>query len=85
MMTQWMEMVFHSSLRLLENILRDAACAVTASDVAGAKLQVKAELQEHKRLPGTLRRWLCHEVDRIEAVDVSTFRRKLAEESDWLT
>ena len=83
-MTQWMEMVFHSCLRLLANILRDAAAKVTESDVAGAKRQVMDELQQQKRLPGTLRRWLCHEVDRIDAADVGAFCRKLAEATDRL-
>lgn len=79
-MTQWMEMVFRGSLSLLQKVLREAAAAATSSDVAAAKRQVKAEIQRHRRLPGTLRKWLCQEVDAIDALDAETFRKRLAEE-----
>ncbi|HEY3412233.1 MAG TPA: hypothetical protein VGM51_04140 [Armatimonadota bacterium] len=84
-MTQWMEMVFRGSLTLLQNVLRDAAAAATSDDVATAKRQVKSEIQRHRRLPGTLRRWLCQEVDAIAASDAETFRKRLSEEIDRLS
>lgn len=84
-MTQWMEMVFRGSLTLLQNVLREAAAAATSSDVPAAKRQVKAGIQRHRRLPGTLRRWLCQEVDAISAPDAETFRQRLNEEIDRLS
>ena len=85
-MTQWMEMVFRGSLTLLQSVLRQAAAAgATASDVPTAKRQVKTEIQRHRRLPGTLRRWLCQEVDAISAPDAETFRQRLNEETDRLS
>ena len=84
-MTQWMEMVFRGRLTLLQGVLREAVATLTSDDVATAKRQMKADIQRHKRLPGTLRRWLCHEVDSISAPDAETFRQRLAEEIDRLS
>lgn len=77
-MTGWMEMVWRTALILLGTLLREVLDGVTAEDVERAKEQVKAAIQRQRRLPGTLRRWLCSDVDQIDARTVSEFKELLA-------
>jgi hypothetical protein len=73
-MTEWMGMVVRAALRYVQVALREALAAVTARDVAGAKAQMEAAIQDQKRLPGTVRRWLCQDVRRIDARTVDQLR-----------
>ena len=84
MMTEWMAMLFRAALRYLQRILRDALEDVTAGDVEGAKAQMEAGIQRQKRIPGTIRRWLCWDVRRIQAASVEQFKARLAAEIEQL-
>lgn len=77
-MTGWMEMVMRTALILLRTLLREMLESVTTEDVEHAKEEVKAAIQRQRRLPGTLRRWLCTDVDQITAATVSEFKQMLA-------
>lgn len=79
-MTEWMAMVLRAALRFVQVALKEALDAVTATDVAGAKSQVEAAIHAQKRLPGTVRRWLCQDVRRNQAATVEQFRRHLEAE-----
>jgi hypothetical protein len=84
-MTKWLELVFRGGLGLLQGILRDAVAKISVQDVEGAKSEVKEAIQRHRGLPGTLRRWLCQEVDAINAASITEFRARLDEEIARLT
>lgn len=84
-MTPWLDLVCRASLNRLQSILRDAVSKITALDVAGARSQVKAEIQRRHGLPGTLRRWLCQEIDSVRAANVDELRANLSEAIARLT
>jgi len=79
-MTGWMEMVLRTAFILLRALLREMLDGVTAEDVERAKEQVKAAIQRQRRLPGVLRRWLCTDVDSIDAATVGELKELLAVE-----
>jgi len=83
-MTEWMAMVLRAALRFVQRALRDALAGVTAVDVEGARAQVEAGIQAEKHIPGTIRRWLCRDVRRIQAENVEQFKSRLAAEIDRL-
>lgn len=75
-MTGWMEAVQGAALRYARAVVREALSEVTASDVAGAKAQMTANIQAQKKVPGTVRRWLCRDVENIRAGDMRQFREQ---------
>jgi hypothetical protein len=79
-MTNWMEMVLRSAFFLLRSLLADMVDSLSAEDVERAKEQIKAAIQRQHRLPGILRRWLCSDVDRLNAATVGEFKELLAGE-----
>ena len=55
---------------------------VDPADVPGAKRAVCAWVQNHRRVPGTLRRLACKAVNAITARDVPEFRQRLRDVVD---
>lgn len=84
MMTDAMAMLLRVALRCLQRALRDALKNVTAADLEAARAQMEAGIQRQKRIPGTIRRWLCWDVRRIQAASAEQFRARLAAEIERL-
>jgi hypothetical protein len=73
-----MEMVLRTAFILLRTLLREMVDSVSAEDVERAKEQVKAAIQKQHRIPGVLWRWLCTDVDHLDATSVGEFKELLA-------
>ena len=76
----WIRLVWGQIKALIRQAIGEVATEVLRMEptkLQEAKERIKRKIQDQHRIPGTLRKWACWEVDDITAADIAGLVRKL--------